>query len=90
MSDYKLTKKEAFGYWWKIIFLFAFAIFIAFGAVSVVVTPPFSVSVLIFSLGMGGGAALCAWLAVLLVKEYFCWLYKGKELEHKENTEEKE
>jgi hypothetical protein len=90
MSDYKLTKKEAFGYWWKIIFLFAFAIFIAFGAVSVVVTPPFSVSVLIFSLGMGAGAVVCAWLAVQLVKEYFYWKNKGKELEHKENTEEKE
>jgi hypothetical protein len=79
MSDYKLTKKEAFGYWWKIIFLFAFAIFIAFGAVSVVVTPPFSVSVLIFSLGMGAGAVVCAWLAVQLVKEYFYWKNKEKE-----------
>ncbi len=80
MADYKMTKKEAFGYWWKIIFLAAFAIFIAFGAVSVVVSYPFSVSTFIFSLGMGCGAVLCARFAVLLVKEYFYWKKKEKAL----------
>jgi len=90
MGDYKMTKKETFNYWWKIIFLFAFAIFIAFGAVSVVLTPPFSISVLIFSLGMGGGAAVCAWFAIQLIKEYKYWKNKEKEPESKENTEEKE
>ena len=78
MADYKMTKKEAFDYWWKIIFLAAFAIFIAFGTVSLVVSYPFSVSTFIFSLGMGGGAVLCAWFAVQLVKEYFYWKKKEK------------
>ena len=79
MSDYKLTKKEAFGYWWKIIFLAIFGVVAAFAAVYTVVSYPFSILTLIYGVFMGGAAVFCVWAVRMLVKEYFYWKNKEKE-----------
>ena len=79
MPDYKMTKKEAFGYWWKIIFFAIFGIFAAFAAVYTVVSYPFSILTIIYGVFMGGAAVFCAWAVRMLVKEYFYWKNKEKE-----------
>ena len=79
MPDYKLTKKEKFSYWAKIIFLAVFGVVAATAAVYTLVAYPFSVLTLIYFIGMGSGAAFCAWAVKTLVKEYYYWKNKEKE-----------
>jgi hypothetical protein len=79
MSDYKMTKKEAFGYWFKIIFLAVFGLIAAGAAIYTFFWYPFSILTLIYGVFMGGGAVFCGWAVKTLTKEYFFWKNKEKE-----------
>ena len=84
MPEYKLTKKEKFSYWAKIIFLSVFGLIAAFAAVYTLVAYPFSILTLIYFIGMGGGAVFCVWAVRMLVKEYYYWKNKEKEEQKEE------
>ena len=80
MAD-EMTKKEAFGYWWKIIFLAVFGLIAAGAAIYTVFWHPFSIMTLIYGLGMGAGAVFCGWAVKTITKEYFFWKNKGNKQE---------
>lgn len=79
MPEYKLTKKEKFGYWFKIIFLALFGLIAAFAAVYTLFGYPLSILTIIYFIGMGAGAVFCGWAVRMLVKEYYYWKNKEKE-----------
>lgn len=74
-----MTKKEAFGYWAKIIFLAIFGVITLGAAVYTLVAVPFSFLTLVYAVGMGGASVFCGWAVKTLVKEYFFWKNKEKE-----------
>lgn len=81
MNEERLTKKEKVGYWVKIIFFAIFGLICAVAGLYTIITYPFSLAVLIFFLGMGVcGTTFCSWVVVKLIKEYFWWIKKEKDI----------
>ena len=85
MEKQSLTKKEKFGYWFKIIYLIIFGLICAFGSgyvVTMLVTGVFTNHFLlepIYALFMGAGSVFCFWCVSWLYKEYKYWINKEKE-----------
>ena len=85
-----LTKKEKFGYWFKMIYLFIFGLVCAFAAgyvTTLLITGVYTVHVLLeplYVVFMGAGSIFCFWCDTWLYKEYKYWINKEKEAKAKE------
>ena len=75
-----MTKKEAFKYWFNIIFFGLFGLMATGSIIYTVITVPFNFLIPFGVIICGAGAVMCGWVVVTLAKEYFSRKKKEKEM----------